>query len=366
MKRRRERGRAALGAAVALNLAGVPAGVSAVSWAVLLAGLLAFPRAAGAFPDALGPRATAMGDGGVADARATDALRLNPAGMGLASLYTVAADYQFMNKEGGRALSAAVADSTSDSRIGGGLFYGYRSASPTGLASLGAHQAGVAMSYPLSERFLLGATVKYVHVSGGFEPDGQSSHSGVTADAGLVLRVAPGVTLGAAGYNLHDLSTVMAPLSLGYGIAFSPGSNLTVVFDALHDFTTSDPTRGVRTNLGGGAELLLKDTVALRVGGGHDGGARGPAAGYATAGLAALAELGALDASIRQDLSGNAKITTVILGVRLFVQAPQAGSPNPFMPSSTTTDGSSGLPISPSAAPPPVQPASPSFGPELH
>ena len=362
MKRRRERGRAALVAAAAFKLAGRSAFRGSVLWAALVA----FSGAARAFPDALGPRATAMGDAGVADARATDALRLNPAGMALASLYTVAADYQFMNKEGGQSLNVGVADSTSDSKIGGGLFYGYRGASPMGLPSLGAHQAGLALSYPLSERFLLGATVKYVHVSGGVEPDGQSNHGGVTADAGLVLRVAPGVTLGAAGYNLHDLSTVMAPLSLGYGIAFSPGGNLTLVLDALHDFTTSDPTRGVRTNVGGGAELLLKNIVALRLGGGHDGGARGPAGGYVTAGLAALSELGALDASIRQDLSGTAKITTVILGLRLFVQAPQPASSNTSLPSSTTTDGSSGLPVSPSAAPSPVQPASPSFAPELH
>lgn len=337
--------------------------------AVLIAAaatILAIPGVASAFPDALGPRATGMGDAGVADARATDALRLNPAGMAVASLYTIAADYQFMNKQGGQSLNVGVADSTSDSRIGGGLFYGYRSASPMGLPSLGAHEGGLALSFPLSERFLLGASVKYVHVSGGFEPDGRTDHGGVTADAGMVLRVAPGMTLGAAGYNLHDLSTVMAPLSLGYGVAFMPGSNLTVVVDALHDFTTSDPTRGVRTNVGGGAELLLKNIVAVRLGGGHDGGARGPATSYATAGLAALAEMGALDASVRQDLSGSAKITTVIVGVRLFVQAPQPGSSNGFLPSRTTTDGSTGLPTSPSAAPPPVLPAGPSFSPELH
>jgi hypothetical protein len=334
--------------------------------AAVAAFTLAVPTAAWAFPEALGPRATAMGEAGVADARATDALRLNPAAMSLAALYTVAADYQFLNKQGGQSLNAGVADSTSDYKIGGGLFYGYRSASPTGLPSLAAHQAGVALSYSISERLLLGGTVKYVHVSGGLEPDGRTDHGGVTADAGLVLRVAPGVALGAAGYNLHDLSTVEAPLALGYGIAFSAGSNVTLVADALHDFTTSDPTRGTRTNVGGGGELLLKNIVAVRLGGGHDGGARGPAAAYVTGGLAALSELGAFDASVRQDLSGPGKITTVIVGVRLFVQAPQPASSNSFLPSPSTTDGSSGLPFSPSAAPPAVQPASPSSAPELH
>jgi hypothetical protein len=208
--------------------------------------------------------------------------------------------------------------------------------------------------------------VKYLHVSGGFEPDGQSHHSGVTADAGLALRLAPGITFGVAGYNLHDLSTVQAPLSLGYGLAFSPGGNLTLVVDALHDFTTSDPTRGVRTNLGGGGELIVSERLAIRIGGGHDGGARGPSAGFVTGGLAGLSSVGAIDASVRQDLSGTTKVTTFIVGLRLFVQAPQPTSNSPFMPSPTTTDGSSGLPFAPSAAPPPVQPASPSAAPGLH
>ncbi|HEX4509620.1 MAG TPA: hypothetical protein VH328_06060, partial [Burkholderiaceae bacterium] len=103
-RRERERGRAALLAALVV--------------------ILAVPAVARAFPDAVGPRATAMGDAGVADARATDALRLNPAGMSLTSLYTAAADYQFMNKQGGHSLNVGLADSTSDSKIGGGLFYG--------------------------------------------------------------------------------------------------------------------------------------------------------------------------------------------------------------------------------------------------
>ena len=341
-----KRGRAALVAVAALNVA--------------------VPAVARAFPDALGPRATAMGDAGVADARATDAFRLNPAAMSLAALYTVAADYQFMTKQGGDALNLGIADSTSDSRIGGGLFYGHRSASPAGLPSLGAHQAGLVLSYPVSERLMTGVSVKYLHVSGGFEPDGQSNHSGVTADAGLALRLAPGITFGVAGYNLHDLSTIQAPLSLGYGLAFAPGSNLTLVVDALHDFTTSDPTRGVRTNVGGGGELILSERVAIRIGGGHDGGAHGPSAGFVTGGLAALSSFGAVDASVRQDLSGTSKVTTIVVGLRLFVQTPQPSANNPFLPSSTTTDGSTGLPFAPSAAPPPVQPASPSAAPGLH
>jgi hypothetical protein len=332
---------------------------------------LTVPAVARAFPDALGPRPTAMGDAGRADARATDALRLNPADMSIASLYTVAGDYQLMTKEGGQALNVAVADSTSEFKLGGGLYYAHRGASAAGLPSLAAHEAGLALSFPLADRVFIGGTVKYFRVSNGAEPDGTTDHNGFTADVGLAFKTGTGVTLGVVGYNLRDLSTTQAPVALGYGIALTPGDNLTAVVDVLHDFTTSDPTRGVRTSVGGGAELLLKDRVALRAGGGHDGGARGPSAGYLSAGIAAISELGALDASVRQDVTGDHKITTVVLGLRIFVQTPQApqglGSPSSGSSSSgggpapgfAPADSSSGSPSRPSSSPS----SSPSSGP---
>jgi hypothetical protein len=120
--------------------------------------------------------------------------------------------------------------------------------------------------------------------------------------------------------------------------------------------------------VGGGAELLLKDMVAFRAGGGYDGGAHGPATSYVTGGLAAVSELGAIDASVRQDLGSASKMTTLLVGLRVFVQAPQPASGGP-RPSSTTTDGSSGLPTTPSNWPgtsPQSNQSSPPPAPELH
>lgn len=292
--------------------------------AVLVAGLyLAAPPRARAFSDDLGPRSLAMGEGGRADAQATDALRLNPAGMSLATLYNFAADYQIVTKNGGQTLRVAAADSTSDFRLGGGVYYAYRTSSAAGVPRLGAHEVGLALSYPFADRVFIGATAKYFRIAGGAEVDGRSRHGGVTVDIGLAIRPTPTITIGVTGHNVRDLSTVEAPVGLGYGIALAPRPDFTLVVDAAHDFTTTDPSRGVRTTVGGGGEFLIQGAFVARAGGGYDGGT---GAGFVSAGVAGISGVGALDASVRQDLSGDRKVTFVVVGLRLFVESPRPSS----------------------------------------
>ena len=312
------------------------------SWSALAAGmaLLASARA-WAYPDDVGPRSLAMGAGGRADARGTDALALNPAGMSLATRYAVAGDYQLVTRSGGQTLRVGVADSTSAFGLGGGFYYAYRAVSPAGVPSLHAHELGLALSYPFSDHVYLGVTAKYLRASGGVEPDGATHHYGFTGDVGLAIRPTSAVTLGVAGYNLIDRSTTQAPVALGYGLALSPRPEVTVVFDVLHDFTTSDPNHGVRTSVGGGGELVVRDFLAVRAGGGRDGTS---GAGFVSAGLAGISPVGALDASVRQDLSGDRKITVLVFGFRLFVESPQ--------PSQSSSSGSSSPDSSPSSSGP--------------
>ncbi|HEY8924427.1 MAG TPA: hypothetical protein VIU64_08605 [Polyangia bacterium] len=319
----------------------------AISSCLVLLGVLA-PAVADAYPDAVGARPLAMGQAGHADARGTDALALNPAGMSLATLYAIAADYQMVTKSGGQTIRVAIADSTSASGLAGGLYYGYRAISPTGAPSLHAHEAGLALAYPFVDRVFLGATAKYLWVNGGTEPDGSDHHTGFTVDVGMALRASPMLTLGVTGHNLVDRSTTQAPVALGYGLAFTPRPELSVVFDVLHDFRTSYPNAGTRTSVGGGAEIVIQGFLAARVGGGRDGASQ---AGFVSGGLAGISPVGALDASIRQDLSGDRRLTTLVFGFRLFVE-----SPNPRGGGASSSGDSSG---SPSSSPP--SGSSPSF-----
>jgi len=289
--------------------------------AAFVAGLtLVTPAVAWGFADDQGPRSIAMGQAGRADARGTDGLRLNPAGMSQAPLYTLSGDYQFLTKQGGQTLRVSVADSTSASGLAGGLYYGYRSATPAGAPAVGAHEAGLALAYALGDRLFIGATLKYFRVSGVPEADGTTKHTGFTTDAGIVVKGGSGISVGVVGYNLRDLHSREAPVAMGYGIAVSPQPTLTFTLDARHDFTTYDPVRGVETWVGGGGELVLKDFLVVRAGGGRDGASR---AGYATAGVALVSGLGAIDAGVRQDVSGDRKLTYLVVGLRLFVESPR-------------------------------------------
>lgn len=287
--------------------------------------IVSVPAGARAFPDYLGSRSLSMGGAGRADARGGGAPLLNPAGMSLGRLYTLEGGYQYINHGGGNMIHASVVDSTSGFGLAGGAFYTYRSASTPEGGNLVGHEPGLSLSFPFADRVLLGFTGKYLRVSGGaLEVDGSNKHSGFTADVGLIVRAGSLLTVGVAGYNLRDLSTVYAPVAVGYGVAVNPLPDLVIALDAVHDFTTSDPMRGVITSVGGGAEYNFQQRAVFRLGGGRDGRSQNS---YLSAGLAGMSELGALDIGFRQDLSaggasGGLKSTVLAVGLRLFVPQP--------------------------------------------
>ncbi len=278
------------------------------------------PGGVRAFPDYLGTRGLAMGGAGRADARGDEGPLVNPAGMSLARVYTVEGGYQYVDRGLGHVVHTSAVDSTSGFNLAGGLFYSYRTGSPSGGGHLIGHEPGLALSFPFGEHLLVGISGKYLRVSGGpVEADGRSSHSGFTADAGVIFRAGSMLTVGVAGYNLRDLSTVQAPVGVGYGIAFTPTADLVIAVDGVHDFTTTDPNRGVTTTVGGGAEYVFQRRVVFRAGGGRDGGSEH---GYLSGGLAGISELGAVDFGFRQDVTGNQKLTFIAVGLRLFVPQP--------------------------------------------
>jgi hypothetical protein len=68
----------------------------------------------------------------------------------------------------------------------------------------------------------------------------------------------------------------------------------------------------------GGGEYLAR-TLAARLGGGRDGLNKN---GYLSGGLSFVSGVGALDISLRQDVSGDRKGTFVGASGRLFVPSP--------------------------------------------
>jgi hypothetical protein len=240
--------------------------------------------------------------------------------MSLARLYSLEGHYQYASQPGEQFGHVSVVDSTSAFGLAGGVYYAFRTAAVPGLSRFTGHEAGIALSMPFGELLMLGVTGKYLRLAGGAaERDGSNAHGGLTLDAGATLRLASILTLGVVGYSLRDLSTTRAPLSLGYGAALSPVPELTVAVDVFHDFTTSDPTRAVRTSLAAGAEFRPAARMSFRGGIGHDGGLEHT---YLCGGFAAISEAGAVDLSLRQDLTGSAKGTTFVASLRVFVPQP--------------------------------------------
>jgi hypothetical protein len=293
--------------------------------AVILLAAVLLSRPARAFENFDGTRALSMGDATRAWALGDSALLLNPSGMSLAKIYNVEASYGYGSRLSEQFAHASVVDSTSESTIGGGLYYTYRFDKPRGVAGH-AHEAGAALSLPIGERFSMGATLKWFRFEAGDDnpmpPAGAASttSSGLTFDAGITVRPTPTLSFAVVGANLVDREHGQAPRTVSYGAAFLPIQDVVVALDGVTAFTRDDYTGARGTGVRAGVEAALAQRVAIRAGGGTD-----PAAGvgYLAAGLSILSEVGAADVGARGDLfpyrTGSERSFFLGVSLRLFV-----------------------------------------------
>jgi hypothetical protein len=265
----------------------------------------------------------ALGMGGALRGAATGGAGpvLNPSGMSLIQSYNVEADYLFASAQNDSFFHGSVVDSTSGYRVAGGLYYTYHSDNPSGPSSGHGHEAGLALSFPFGQYVTAGGTMKYFRLSGD-QTAVDGGDGGLTFDAGLTIKPAPSLSLGVVGMNLRDLHAAVAPLSLGYGVAFTPTNDVLLVLDGLTNFTADAPVTRKATRLMTGFEVLLESKVALRAGGGYDGASEN---GFFSAGFSAISEVGALDLGIRQDAfrhGSSPRETIAGVSLRLFVPQP--------------------------------------------
>jgi hypothetical protein len=300
--------------------------------------------------DLVGVRALGAGEAMRAIATGAEGPLLNPAGMSLIKQYVIEAQYGFTVEPLQHAVNVSVVDSVT-SRVAAGLFYSFIYGTPhLGFNWAGGtvrseqitrtgHAAGLSLSIPLGDRFIIGATIKYLHFdTTGPLPMGTvpssitfDSVNGVTFDVGLLVRLGEKFNIAAVGYNLWDHGSRESPLSLGLAISFIPIRALSISFDALTNFTgfrtyTFDPMTGqsktsirVTARLGPGLEWLIANKVPLRLGLVYDEGlsAKNPAL-YLTGGLGYVATSFGIDLGYRGKVSGGIE-NTLMLGVRIFV-----------------------------------------------
>ena len=314
----------------------------------LLVACAGVERRACAQADYVGTRALGMGEALRANAAGAAGPLLNPAGMSLSRGYVIEAAYGFRVEDLGHHAFVSIVDSVT-SRVAAGLFYEYIHANPKlGFNWAGGrvdqskltregHAAGLSLSMALGERFLLGATIKYLHFDTTAPlPEGTvpsqltlDTVNGVTFDVGLLVKVHQKFNLAAVGYNLWDHGSRESPASLGLALSFMPVPSLSINFDAVTNFTgyktpVYDPKNPAvitkydfraTARLGPGFEWLIANKVPVRAGVVYDSGLSGV---YVTGGLGYFSTSWAIDVSYRGKVAGGIE-NFLMLGLRIFI-----------------------------------------------
>jgi hypothetical protein len=296
--------------------------------------------------DFVGPRAMAQGEAQRATATGASGPLLNPAGMSLMRQYSIEAAYGINIEQIGHHAHVSIVDSVT-SRVAAGLFYTFIYSTPrlgfnwaggvvpsTQVTRTG-HAAGLSLSLPLGDKFILGATVKYLHfdTTAPLPPPTVptqitlDSVNGISFDVGLIIKLGDKFRIAAIGYNLWDHGSRESPLSLGLGLAVTPVPTLNISFDTVLNFTgfqsysidmvTGKITLSARqtARLGPGIEWMIRGKVPLRAGVVYDSGLPGT---FLTAGLGYVSPAFGVDLSYRGKVQGGIE-NTLMLGIRLFV-----------------------------------------------
>jgi hypothetical protein len=229
--------------------------------------------------------------------------------------------YSYSSRLHAHTLHASVVDNTSAFGIAGGLYYNYHLPEPPGGLGGRGHEAGLALSLPLGSRATFGGTVKYFNLSG---EDAPAAHTGgVTFDLGTTVTLLPQLSVAVVGTNLRDLDNSNAAQGIGYGIAVIPVADLVFAADGWTRFTPDNHTGRKGTSVMVGGDLTVAGKFDVRLGGGYDAVT---ANGYASTGVSAVSDIGAVDVGIRQDIlvhEGSQRATIVAISLRLFIPGQQ-------------------------------------------
>ncbi len=285
-----------------------------------LTALLGLPGSAGADGTQF-PGTRPLGTGGAMRAMATGDAgpMLNPSGMSLVRAYIVDGTYQYGRKAGSHDAHVSAVDSTSAFNLGGALYYTYHYDDPGAGFKDHGHILGGSLSFPFGDVVYIGGTIKYLRLTSETPLTEEETTKDISFDVGLTVRAGRVASIGLVGYNLNDPGTQAEPLAFGGGVAVAAIPSLVVVADAVLQKIYGDPARSKAVYVMGGAEWEAVKTLAVRLGGGRDGLSEN---GYISGGVSMIAEIGALDFSFRQDVSGSVKETYLGFSGRLFVPSP--------------------------------------------
>lgn len=273
-----------------------------------------------------GARGGALGGALRAFGNSTDAVFTNPANMAAGELYHIGAVGEFWPEARRYLFGAAVVDSLTG-RVAGGLGGYYMTQDPDGIDRSGG-EGRLALAFPFSEKFMLGATGKYLQLrQDGPGPFGRDPFSGglrrrsfaktFSVDLGATVTPTKGFSIGLLGANLTNPAHGLLPLNVGGGIGVG-SRTFTLEADVLGDFTTWNRNT-VRAMAG--FELLVADAVPLRLGYRYDDGAESHAI---SAGLGYVDRSFSAAVSGRRIVAGDAA-TAVFVSLTYHLESAEMG-----------------------------------------
>ncbi|HLV61007.1 MAG TPA: hypothetical protein VKY51_06340 [Fredinandcohnia sp.] len=243
--------------------------------------------------DLFGTRSLGMGNAFRAVGTSNEALYFNPAGVVVTRRYQVDGHYGFSPGDRMTLWNASIVDSKT-ANVGVGIGYSHLSGMGGPLETSGS-LVHFGLGVPLSSRVAMGVNFKYLGFS---RPEDTNS---VTADAGLIVRPLPILSLGVVGYNLIDVASDLAPMRVGGGISVGNDTLLRLSFDAVFALEEGDP---LGTTYHAGAEYFFDGVLPIRIGAERR---EGEDRNFLTAGIGLVSPMAALEAGFAQGVGGGGR-----------------------------------------------------------
>jgi hypothetical protein len=273
-------------------------------------------------------RTAAVGGALRAFSNSLDAMQINPANLAATRVYHIGGLAQFWSGANRQSYGLAIVDSVvSKSRLAGGVSANWLFQDPDGVDRR-ALDLRFGLGLPVSDKFLVGASGRYLDLSQDGFPRGrgllppsvaaaglpeESIVNEITFDAGFTIRPNENLALSFVGNNLTDPGHALLPLMFGGGAGY--GSNqFTLEADLVGDFTTYEETklRGM-----GGFEFLAAGQYPLRLGYRYD---QGQSSHALSGGVGYASKEFAFDFSLRRIFGDNAA-TAFFFGLKYHVES---------------------------------------------
>jgi hypothetical protein len=294
------------------------------------------------------PRSAGMGGALRALGNGTSGVFLNPAALPETRAYHIEALTAFSPETRRWALGGTVVDSVTSRLAGSFSIMGTPIAmDPNGL-NRSFLDLRLALAYPITERFMIGLTGRYLKVTqSGLGPFGQSRVSGgledtstlaqqamdgkppdrfalvssFTFDAGLLVKASDNIYIAGVGQNLTYPRNGFLPTVAGGGVGFN-NEFLSIEVDALADFNSwatgaaAHPTARIMA----GAEYTAGGIVPIRAGYRFDQGSK---LSTVSLGTGYVSSVFAIEASVKRGIASNENggITTILFSAAYFLES---------------------------------------------